>query len=63
MRLAVIGSGYGGLVTGVCMAMDGHQVTCVDSDAGKIALMQGGTCPIYEEGLEALMRQARASVR
>ncbi len=61
MRLAVIGSGYVGLVTGVCLAMDGHQVTCVDSDAGKIALMKGGTCPIYEEGLEALMRQAHAS--
>jgi UDPglucose 6-dehydrogenase len=57
----VIGSGYVGLVTGVCLAMDGHQVTCVDSDAGKIALMQGGTCPIYEEGLEVLMRQAHAS--
>lgn len=61
MRLAVIGSGYVGLVTGVCLAMDGHQVTCVDSDTGKIALMQGGTCPIYEEGLEVLMRQAHAS--
>ena len=61
MRLAVIGSGYVGLVTGVCLAIDGHQVICVDSDAGKIALMQRGTCPIYEEGLEVLMRQAHAS--
>ncbi|MGL4439363.1 MAG: UDP-glucose dehydrogenase family protein, partial [Bosea sp. (in: a-proteobacteria)] len=57
MKIAVVGSGYVGLVTGVCLADDGHQVTCIDRDTAKISKMRRGTSPIYEEGLEDLMRQ------
>ncbi len=57
MKIAVVGSGYVGLVTGVCLSTDGHVVTCIDKDPAKIAMMRRGTCPIYEDGLEALMNQ------
>lgn len=55
MKIAVAGTGYVGLVTGVCLAEHGHQVTCVDVDEVKIARMQQGSSPIYEPGLEELM--------
>src|SRR5271167_1306772 len=55
MRIAIIGSGYVGLVSGACFADFGHIVTCVDSDAGKIAALQGGKMPIYEPGLSGLV--------
>ena len=62
-RLAVAGTGYVGLVAGVCFAQVGHDVTCVDVDRDKIALLSGGTCPIYEKGLEELLRSNLASGR
>ena len=56
MRLVMVGSGYVGLVSGVCFADFGHDVTCVDTDAGKIAQLKAGEVPIFEPGLEALLR-------
>lgn len=55
MNLAVAGTGYVGLVAGVCFAQVGHNVTCVDVDERKVALMQSGVSPIYEADLEDLM--------
>jgi 2-polyprenyl-6-methoxyphenol hydroxylase-like FAD-dependent oxidoreductase len=55
VRIAIIGSGYVGLVSGACFADFGHIVTCVDKDAAKIAAMQGGNMPIYEPGLAILV--------
>lgn len=55
MRIAMIGTGYVGLVTGVCLADFGHDVVCVDRDAGKIARLKDGVVPIYEPGLERLL--------
>lgn len=52
MRVAVIGTGYVGLVSAVCLAHMGHRVVGVDSDAGKLAQLQGGQSPIYEPGLQ-----------
>lgn len=57
MRIAVIGTGYVGLTTGVCLASRGHDVLCVDTDAEKVATLQDGRCPILEAGLEALMHR------
>jgi len=56
-RIAVAGTGYVGLVAGVCFAEAGHQVTCVDTDEDKIDLMKQGISPIYEADLEELMRK------
>lgn len=58
MKIAVAGTGYVGLVTGVCLASKGHKVTCVDVDEEKIRMMQKGISPIYEEGLEELMHES-----
>src|SRR5215468_116420 len=55
MRIAMIGTGYVGLVSGACFADFGHEVTCVDKDAGKIAALQRGEIPIFEPGLDALV--------
>src|SRR2546423_2548968 len=55
MRIAMIGSGYVGLVSGACFADFGHQVTCVDKDEGKIAALRRGEIPIFEPGLDALV--------
>ena len=55
MRIAIIGSGYVGLVSGACFADFGHVVTCVDRDVAKIAAVQGGKMPIYEPGLSNLV--------
>ena len=60
MKIAVAGTGYVGLVTGVCLADKGHSVTCVDVDAAKIEQMRAGRSPIYEPGLEELMRKNAA---
>lgn len=56
MRIAVAGTGYVGLVTGVALAHIGHNVTCVDVDDKKIETMKKGISPIYEDGLEELMK-------
>jgi UDPglucose 6-dehydrogenase len=55
MRIAMIGTGYVGLVSGACFADFGHQVTCVDKDAGKVASLRRGEIPIFEPGLDALV--------
>ena len=55
MRVTVAGTGYVGLVTGVCLAELGHQVTCIDIDQEKINQLQSGESPIYEDGLESLL--------
>src|ERR1041385_1238344 len=55
MRIAMIGTGYVGLVSGACFADFGHQVTCVDKDAGKIAGLRRGEIPIFDPGLDALV--------
>jgi UDPglucose 6-dehydrogenase len=58
MRVCVIGTGYVGLVTGVCLAHIGHQVICVDNNEEKVKLMQSGQSPIFEPGLSELMQGA-----
>ena len=55
MKIAMIGAGYVGLVSGACFADFGHIVTCIDKNAAKIAALQGGVMPIFEPGLEALV--------
>jgi UDPglucose 6-dehydrogenase len=61
--ISVIGTGYVGLVTGVCLAHLGHRVTCVDTDRTKIDTLCEGRSPIYEPGIEILLREGIASGR
>ena len=63
MKIAVAGTGYVGLVAGVCFAEVGHDVTCVDIDEKKVKIMESGVAPIYEEGLEELMKKNNATGR
>jgi UDPglucose 6-dehydrogenase len=60
-RLAVVGTGYVGLTTGACFAHLGHHVVCADIDARKVDLLNDGHIPIVEEGLEAIVNDARAA--
>ncbi len=55
MQIAMVGSGYVGLVSGACLADFGHTVVCVDRDAEKIAALKSGQCPIFEPGLDILI--------
>jgi UDPglucose 6-dehydrogenase len=55
MRIAMIGSGYVGLVSGACFAQFGHDVVCVDKEDGKIARLRKGEMPIYEPGLDRVV--------
>jgi len=63
MQIAIVGTGYVGLVSGVCFADLGFHVTCVDKDANKITALQKGAVPIYEPGLDALIEKNVAAGR
>jgi UDPglucose 6-dehydrogenase len=63
MKIAVIGSGYVGLVSGACLSEFGHQVVCIDMDAGKIQRLKAGEIPIYEPGLEDLVERNAGAKR
>jgi UDPglucose 6-dehydrogenase len=58
MNVAIIGTGYVGLTTGVCLAYIGHSVTCLDTDAAKVEALKAGHVPIYEPHLETLIAEA-----
>ena len=63
MKIAVVGSGYVGLVAGACFAENGNDVVCIDKDPVKIKKLQRGQIPIYEPGLEEMVRRNRAEKR
>lgn len=63
MNITIFGSGYVGLVTGTCLADVGHRVICVDIDEAKVARLNAGEIPIYEPGLEELVRKNKAAGR
>jgi UDPglucose 6-dehydrogenase len=63
MRIAVVGSGYVGLVAGACFAENGNEVVCIDKDPAKVRKLQRGQIPIYEPGLEEMVRRNRSEKR
>ncbi len=63
MKIAMIGTGYVGLVSGVCLSDFGHEVVCVDKNQDKLALLRDGQTPIFEPGLDALMARNMAANR
>jgi UDPglucose 6-dehydrogenase len=63
VRIAVIGTGYVGLVTGTCLADSGNEVVCIDKDEGKIEVLESGRLPIYEPGLLELVERNRREGR
>ena len=63
MQVAIVGTGYVGLTTGVCLGFLGHSVCCLDSDECKIAALSHGRIPFYEPSLEDLLDEAHANIR
>ena len=63
MKIAVVGTGYVGLVAGACFAESGNDVVCVDRDEAKIRLLRRGRMPIYEPGLEEMVKRNRQENR
>ena len=63
MKITIIGTGYVGLVTGTCFAEVGHQVICVDKDEEKVKVLRAGRMPIYEPGLDELVKKNVAAGR
>src|SRR5438874_2312711 len=63
MKLAVVGTGYVGLVTGACFAESGNEVWCIDKDARKIETLEAGRLPIYEPGLAEVVARNRREGR
>src|SRR5688572_17388111 len=63
MKIAVVGTGYVGLVTGTCFAESGNDVTCIDIDANKIAMLMRGEVPIYEPGLAEMVQRNAVAQR
>src|SRR6188474_1323534 len=63
MKIAVVGSGYVGLVLGACLAETGNDVTCIDKDAAKVRTLRRGIMPIYEPGLEEMVKRNRSEKR
>ena len=63
MKIAMIGTGYVGLVSGVCLSDFGHEVVCVDKNQNKLALLRAGKTPIFEPGLDSLMARNMAANR
>ena len=63
MKIAVVGTGYVGLVLGACLAENGNTVACVDKDADKVATLRAGRIPLYEPGLEEMVRRNHADER
>src|SRR3954447_20011446 len=62
MRVAIIGTGYVGLTTGVCLAFIGHHVSCVDTDRSKIEALQAGKVPIFEPSLAELIQEVSSNL-
>ncbi|MGH9384197.1 MAG: UDP-glucose dehydrogenase family protein [Vicinamibacterales bacterium] len=63
MKIAVVGTGYVGLVLGACLAESGNDVICVDNDAGKVQMLRRGQVPIYEPGLQELVKRNKTEGR
>jgi UDPglucose 6-dehydrogenase len=63
MKIAVVGTGYVGLVVGACLAENGNDVVCIDKDSAKVKQLKRGVMPIYEPGLEEMVRRNRAEKR
>ena len=63
MKIAIVGTGYVGLVAGACFAENGNDVICVDKDAAKVRVLRRGRMPIYEPGLEEMVQRNTAERR
>ena len=62
MKISIVGSGYVGLVTGICFAKFGHKIIFVDVDISKINQINNGICPIFEEGLDELLKKHKNNI-